>query len=135
MKTTIALIVLCFTLSFATAQRVLTEEERAALIVNSDFKQKCEWAIRDYASYWNDHDGSGLDAAGRTKWRREYQTVRWVVRAEYNDGNLALRFVILAKGMQFNLGASPTDAQIIALFVSGNKFDELASKYFELVTQ
>lgn len=45
-------------MSFALAQpvfdftlRVLTQEERDSLVYNIDFIKKCEWAIRDYASY------------------------------------------------------------------------------------
>lgn len=117
------------------AQRVLNDDERQKLVGNSLFTDKCQWAIRDYASYWNSHDGAGLNTNDRLKWRKEYTYVASVVRADYGDPNLALRFVILAKGMTFNVDADPTSEEIIALFVAGNKFEELASLYFGLIAQ
>lgn len=116
-------------------QSVLTSEERQSLAGNSYFTEKCQWAIRDYASYWYIHDGTGLNTADRAKWREEFVFVKSVNRAEYSDSNLALRFVILSKGMQFNVDADPTSEEIIALFVANNKFDELASMYFALISE
>lgn len=117
------------------AQRVLNDDERQQLVAHTLFTQKCQWAIRDYASYWNGHDGTGLSTNERLKWRREYAHVSSIVRADYTDPNLTLRFLILAKGMTFAVDADPTSEEIIALFVSGNKFEELASLYFDMVAQ
>lgn len=133
---TITLILLCFFVSFASlSQRVLTASERGLLVTHTVFREKCEWAIRDYASFWKAHDGASLNTTERAKWRREYEVVKRVVAATYQDNTLALRFVILAKGMQFNLDSDPTDAEIIELFVSTGKFEELASLYFDLVLE
>lgn len=134
MKTILLTLFVCLSLSLS-AQRVLTQQERENLINSTEFREKCEWAIRDYASYWNGHDGASLNTAERAKWRREYAILRSIVKAEYQDQNLSLRFVILAKGMSFAVDGDPTTPEIVALFVSGNKFEELASLYFDLITQ
>jgi len=135
MKTKVLFLLVFLVASIAcSAQRVLNDDEKEQLVGHTLFIQKCKWAIRDYSSYWYAHDGTGLNTSDRAKWRREYQTVKSVNAAEYEDPHLTLRFLILAKGMSFSVDADPTSEEIIALFVSGNKFEELASLYMTLVT-
>lgn len=116
------------------ALRVLTDVEKQELKNNSLFLEKCQWAVRDYASYWAIHDGAGLDAAGRIKWAKDRLNSVAIHLNDSTDSAMALKFCKLAKGMQFDLGASPQTAEtIIAAMVSGNKFEELASQYFDLI--
>lgn len=115
--------------------RVLTEEERDNLVNDIDFQKKCQWAIRDYASFWIGHDGSGLSTDDRFKWRREYALIKTVWNANYVDPLLSARFIILAKGMQFNIAATPTVEEIIAQFVATGAFESLASQYFDMLTK
>jgi hypothetical protein len=116
------------------ALRVLTDVEKQELKSNSLFLEKCQWAIRDYASYWAIHDGSGLDATGRIKWAKDRLKAVDITLNDTNDPAIALKFCKLAKGMQFNLAASPdTAANIIAAMVAGNKFEELTSMYFDML--
>lgn len=123
-------------LTHSQAQRVLNDDEKQQLITHTVFIQKCEWAIRDYAVHWMGQDGVSLTTAAQLdKFRREYAFVRQVARAQYEDPKLTVKFLMLAKGMTFNVDADPTSEEIIALFVAGNKFEELASLYFDLISE
>ena len=92
-------------------------------------------SVRNYADYWSIQDGSGLSTeAARIKWAKDRILAVKVVTVDIGDPALALKFVKLSKGMQFNLGASPQNPDtIIASFLTGNKFEELASAYFTLL--
>lgn len=114
------------------AMRVLTSEERQNLQGNTDFIEKAEWAVRDYASYWSMHDGGGLDANGRIKWAKDRLNSVNIVLNDINDSSLGLKFMKLGKGVQVDLGAAPVDPEvIIAAFEAANKFEEIASLYFD----
>lgn len=117
------------------AQRVLNDDERTSLVNSPTFREKCEWAIRNYADYQLGSDGTGMNAAALDNWRKQYQILKSVKRADYVDSQLSLRFVILSKGMQFNVDADPTPEEIIALFVSSNRFEELSALYFGLLSE
>jgi hypothetical protein len=116
------------------ALRVLTDVEKQELKSNSLFLEKCQWAIRDYASYWAIHSGDGLNDTQRIKWAKDRLKAVDITLNDTNDPSIALKFCKLAKGMQFNLAASPdTAANIIAAMVAGNKFEELTSMYFDML--
>lgn len=116
------------------ALRVLTDDERQSLQGSSNFLEKCQWAARNYAAYWAVHDGAGLSTESlRIKWAKDRLQSVFILLSDLNDPSIALHFTKLSKGMQFDLGAAPVDPSLItAAFVSGNKFDELASLYFDL---
>lgn len=115
------------------ALRVLTDTERQALQGSSTFLEKAQWAIRNYASYWSAHDGSGLNGNQLIKWAKDRMLSVNIVLNDISDPSIALKFVKISKGMQFDLGPAPvnTDA-IIDAFTNANKFEECASSYFDL---
>lgn len=117
------------------AQRVLTDEERQTIQGDTHFLEKCQFAARNYASYWSIHDGSGLaNEAARIKWAKDRINAVRIVKDGVQDPKIAERFVTLAKGIQFSIGAAPVDSEtIIAAWVSGNRFDEIASQYFDIL--
>lgn len=115
------------------ALRVLTDVERQALQSSNEFSEKAQWAVRDYASYWSIHDGAGLSGAQLIKWVKDRLQSVSIVLNDVNDPLVALRFVKVSKGMQFDLGVAPVDTQVIIdAFQAGNKFEECASLYFDL---
>lgn len=115
------------------ALRVLTDDERQALQGSSQFLEKAQWAVRNYAAYWSIHDGSGLSGTALIKWAKDRMQSVDVVINDISDPSVALKFVKLSKGMQFDLApANVATATIIAAFVAGNKFEECASLYFDL---
>lgn len=117
------------------SQRVLTDVERQSLLNHPTFQMHCEFAVRNYADYWSIHDGAGLSTeAARIKWAKDRILSVKIITVDIGDASLALKFVKLSKGMQFSLGAAPQNADtIISEFLSGNKFEELASSYFTLL--
>lgn len=116
------------------ALRVLSSEEKQALQGYQPFIDKCLWAIRDYAAYWAVHDGSALGTeALRIKWAKDRQNSVQIVMNDIGDSAVPLKFVKLAKGMQFDLPASESNDNIILAIKNANKFEELASLYFDML--
>lgn len=135
MKTIKLLILLFFISSTTFAQRVLSEDERQSILSNSDFKQKCEWAVRDYAAYWSIHDGSNLATeALRLKWARDRVISVKLLTLGVSDPHMVEIFLNASKGKTLSLAAAPvSDATIIASWVSGNVFDEFVGNYFQVL--
>lgn len=117
------------------AQRVLTSEEKQALQLDPTFTSQAQWALRDYASYWATHDGAGLSTeSARLKWAKDRQNSVALLLNDFiaNDNQLGLKICKLAKGIQVDLGVAPvTSTSIVIAFIAGNKFEELASLYFD----
>lgn len=117
------------------SQRVMTSAEKQALVEDPEFQYETKWAIRDYAAYWAMHDGSGLSTeAARIKWAKDrFLSVPIVVSDTY-DQNAAIQFAKLAKGMQLTLPTAPAATSVIIdALKDGNKFEELASLYFDII--
>lgn len=115
------------------ALRVLTDDERQALQGSSQFLEKAQWAVRNYAAYWSIHDGSGLSGTTLIKWAKDRLLSVDIVVNDISDPSIALKFVKLSKGMQFDLASAPVaTSAIISAFVSSNKFEECSSLYFDL---
>jgi hypothetical protein len=72
MKNKILILLLTLVSFVGYSQRVLTDDERQTLSTSETFKQKCQWAVRNYATYWSGHDGSGLTTtAQKMKWAKD----------------------------------------------------------------
>lgn len=121
------------TLSFS--QRVLTNEERESLKNHGEFIAQAEWSVRNYAEYAASLDGSSANTEPlRIKWAKDRILSVNIILGGINDAQLSTRYLNLSKGMEFNLGAAPQPAEtIIAAFISGNKFEEIAPAYFTLL--
>lgn len=119
------------------AVRPLTDEERIVLANDANFLALCKKAAENYASYWAAHDGSGLanTEAARLQWAKNRQVgVDIVMRGQIEDPLIAARYVILGKGLQFDLAAAPVStATIIAAWTAGNRFEEIAAQYFSIL--
>lgn len=137
MKTILSILVLIACSLSVDAQRPLTTDERQSLTESQEFREQCYWAISNYATYWKARPVGDFKSSDATlyKWQKEYSLVQQVAKADYNDASLAIRFVTLSKGMDFAVDSDPTTEEIIALFISGNKFEELAGLYFQLLTE
>lgn len=118
------------------ALRVLTSNERQELIDSIEFKAQVKWAIRNYANFMAGNDGTNFmdTEANRIKWaKHRYLSVPIVVTDTY-DENAHIQYVKLSKGKQFDLPADDQDAgTILALFISGNVFEEFSPQYFDLI--
>jgi hypothetical protein len=117
------------------AQRVLTSEEKESLREDPVFVGYCQWATRDYAAYWASHDGAGLSSeAQRIKWAKDRYLSVPIVGGDIHDPNIALQFLKVGKGIQYDIGTAPqSNSVIIAAMLAGNKFEEMASLYFDLL--
>ncbi len=118
------------------AQRVLTDDERLSLLTSDDFRLKCQMAVRNYASYWSQHDGSGLSTqALRIKWAKDRLiSIDKITNPLVSDPNIAIKYVIYSKGATFILGAAPQPVEVIvAAWVSAGKFDEFTSTYYDVI--
>ena len=117
-------------------QRVLTDDERLSLVASDDFKLKCQMAVRNYASYWSQHDGSGLGTeALRIKWAKDRLiAVGYITNPAVADPDIALKYVVYSKGATFTLGTAPQPAAtIITAWVNAGKFDEFTSIYYDVL--
>ncbi len=115
--------------------RILTSAEKEQLVANQDFKNQVSWALRDFASYWNDVSDANTKVGnvGYDRWAKNYS---WAARAIANvtisDNPQAPEdFGVLLKGMQlWDSAVSPFDvATVISYMVSTSKFEELATNY------
>lgn len=122
-------------ISFAQSNRVLSEAERQQLLGSSAFKEKCEWAVRDYAAYWSIHDGSGLSTeVDRIAWAKDRPLSVSILKHGITDPHLVEAFLNAAKGRQFSLNAAPLDnTTLIAAWDSSSAFEEFVSQYFKLL--
>ncbi len=137
MKTMKHLFIIAFllisTLSFS--QRVLSEEERQQLLSSPEFLQKCQWASRDYAAFMSVNDGSSANTeALRIKWAKDRIFAVSVLKNDITDNLIVVRFLNVAKGKTFNIGASPQPNEVlIAAWVSTNSFEEFVGQYFNIL--
>ncbi len=114
------------------ALRVLTDDERQDLQGDPTFIEKSQWAVRNYADFWSVNDGSSASTeALKIKWAKDRQLGVSIVLNDINDPAIGLKFVKISKAMEFDLAAAPVAISVIvAAFVAGNKFDEIAGTYF-----
>jgi hypothetical protein len=111
--------------------RQLTQEEKQKLQGSSDFTEKCQWACRDYAAYWVNHTGDGLDNTQRIKWVKDRLQAKAIVKNDISDSSIALTFVKLGSDLALNVGTAPvTIEEMITAIEPSMGF--LASKYFDL---
>lgn len=115
--------------------RVMTSKEKEKLLTNAEFKSRCEWAIRDYASYWSIHDGSGLSTeADRIKWAKDRLFGVAIVTNGITDPNVTLKFLTAAKGKQFSLPAGEQEVDtLLAAWNTANTYEEMTSEYFRYI--
>lgn len=138
MKTKFILSILVLFISIASfAQRVMTQEEKQNLSVNTTFQAKCKQAIRDYTTYWAVHDGSSLGTeALRIKWAKDRQLAIGVLKnpiVNEDAQTMAWIFLNAAKGKTYSLAAAPvSDATLIAAWDTANSFDEFTSTYYDV---
>jgi hypothetical protein len=126
---------LLFVSGITFGQRVLTEEERQQLLTSSEFQEKCQWAVRDYAAFWSVNDGSSANTeALRIKWAKDRILSINIMKTDANDPLLVVRFLNAAKGKQFTIGAAPQSTSVlIAAWVSANSFEEFVGAYFTVL--
>jgi hypothetical protein len=136
MKNKILILLLTLVSFVGYSQRVLTDDERQTLSTSETFKQKCQWAVRNYATYWSGHDGSGLTTtAQKMKWAKDRISSVEILKNNTVDQDIAIRFLNASKAKTFSgLSAAPaSEASIIAAWVTANTFDEFVSQYFDLI--
>lgn len=116
--------------------RILTEQERQSLLTSSLFNEKCQMAIRDYASYWAANDGSGANTESlRIKWAKDRIKAIGILLGGINNNRVNEIFVNSSKGKQLSLESAPLDATtIIAAWDTNSTFDEFVSQYFDVIS-
>jgi len=136
MKNKLLVIAIFSVLSFTGfAQRVLTEDERQSLLINTTFNEKCKMAIRDYAAFWAINDGSGATTETlKIKWAKDRIKSVGILLSGVNDDRVSEIFINSSKGKQLTLGTAPLPAStIIAAWDTNNTFSEFASQYFDTI--
>jgi hypothetical protein len=130
----IALIMITSIVSFG--QRVLTEDERQSLLINTVFNEKCKMAIRDYAAFWAVDPGSGATTeALKIKWAKDRIKSVGILLEGVNDDRVSEIFINSSKGKQLTLGTAPLPAAtIIAAWDTNNTFAEFAGAYFDVIS-
>jgi len=118
--------------------RVLTQEEKLSLAINSTFQEKCKQAVRDFSAYWSIHDGAGFSTlAERQTWaKNQINGVAFMKNPIINIDGLTLAWFFLngAKGKQYDLGLAPIDsALLIQTWDANNSFEEFVSVYFAIL--
>lgn len=121
--------------SLAQSNRVLTEPERQSLLGSSAFLEKCQWAVRDYATYWSGHDGSGLSTeSDRINWAKDRQLSISILKNGVNDSHLVEVFLNASKGREFLLNASPESVStLVSAWDSSSAFEEFVAQYFRIL--
>lgn len=117
------------------ALRVLTAEEKENLKNDPEFIAAAQWAVRDYAAYWSVHDGAGMATeVARVKWAKDRYLSVPIHTGDISDPNIALQFLKVGKGIQVDLGTAPQPNEVIIdALVAGNKFEEMASLYMDIL--
>ena len=116
--------------------RVLTNEEKQILQSNSQFIYECQWALKNFASFWADAADANtkVGQVGYTQWAKNYV---WASRSLENistiDNNsqIPLEFAVLLKGMNlWDSAVTPFNAAtVVTYMVANGKFDELATAW------
>lgn len=135
-KQILILTILTLSVISSFAQRVLTEDERQSLLINTVFNEKCKMAIRDYAAFWSANDGSAASTETlKIKWAKDRIKSVGILLEGVNDDRVSEIFINSSKGKQLTLGAAPLSATtIIAAWDANNVFAEFASQYFDAVS-
>ncbi len=121
--------------------RVLTAEEKQTLQVSSRFLDHCNWAVRDFSSYWSSKDGtlinSQIASVGYEAWYKNHTFATGVMTNGVVDPSIKTTFLVLAKGMNlWDSAITPFDADVaIDYMIANAKFDELSTGYVALKTQ
>jgi hypothetical protein len=111
--------------------RILTQEEKQRLQGSSQFIEKCQWAVRDYAAYWANHTGAGLANNQLLKYVKDRLQSKAIIKNDISDSNIALTFVKLGSDLALEVGTAPVSTEdLIAAFEPNLGF--VASKYFDL---
>ena len=136
MKKQILIIGLLFISFVSFSQRVLTEDERQSLLINTVFNKKCKMAIRDYAAFWAVNDGSSATTeALKIKWAKDRIKSVGILLDGITDDRVSEIFINSSKGKQLTLAAAPLSATvIISAWDANSTFAEFASAYFDTIS-
>lgn len=115
--------------------RVMTDDERETLKNSATFKQKCQWATRNFAAFWSvDLGASATNENERITWAKNRQLSVEILKNDTKDDDISLRFLNAGKGKQFTLGAAPQpEATLINAWVTTNSFEEFVVEYFKVL--
>lgn len=122
--------------SFAQS-RVLTQTEKEMLRVDPVFKMQCEWAIKEYATYWSIQTGVGCATeTDCLNWaKKRLLSVHVLTKGIQNFGEITTADIFLdgAKAKQLDYGAGdPSSVVIIQEWLDNNTFEEMADYYFKI---
>lgn len=116
--------------------RVLTQQEKDSLKNDPVFKLQCEWAVREFASYWSLQ--TGVSCATEVEciaWAKNRLLSIHVLTKGVPQMNISLTEVFLnaGKGKELAYGANPTTLEITQLWLSApNEFEEFAAEFFKV---
>lgn len=112
-----------------------TNEQKAAMQQDSNFRDEVKWAVYTLANYWSNQNGAGLDAAGALNWRKhqlfslsilqspeavESNLSQWTTQFVIKSGN----FLIVDDQVAFSVD------QVITRMLSQNYFEAIANLVF-----
>jgi hypothetical protein len=135
MKKQILILLLCLISSLSYSQRVMTAEEKESLVNDPVFALQCKWAIKDYADFWSNNDGSAAaNLEARITWAKNRLLSVSVLLSgiTYQPENVTRIFLEAAKGKQFDLGAAPVSTSVlIQEWLDTSSFEEFTAIYFK----
>lgn len=116
--------------------RVLTNEEKQILQSNSAFIYECQWALKNFASFWADAADANtkVGQVGYTQWAKNYvwasRTLDNISMVD-NNSQIPSEFAVLLKGMfLWDSAVTPFNAStVVTYMVANSKFDELATAW------
>jgi hypothetical protein len=121
--------------------RVLTNEEKQILQSSVRFNNECDWAIRNFSSFWSSTDGTVISSqignVGYQAWFKNHIFSVGTMISGIDDPNITMTFCVLAKGMNlWDNSISPFNVDtVINYMILNSKFEELSTMYVSLKTQ
>lgn len=134
--TTVLVLTLASLTSFGQS-RVLTQTEKETLSADAVFKFQCEWAVKEFATYWVNQTGVGCASeTACIEWsKNRLLAVRVLTKGIPTFGDITLADVFLdaAKAKQLDYGAgTPTSTAIIQKWLDNATFEEMTQYFYKV---
>lgn len=117
------------------AVREMTDAEKISLAQYPAFLDYCKQTVRNTAAFRASPDSytTLTTEAAAIKWAKDKLiAVGFANNPTVADPEIGTRFVFYSKGATFDLPTAPaSDSALLAVWVSGNRFEEFVSKYFD----
>jgi hypothetical protein len=112
-----------------------SNEQKAAMQQDEDFRNEVKWAVFTLANYWSNQDGASLNAAAALNWRKhQLYSLQILQNPNDVDANIsqwATQFTIEAGNFQIvDDQVAFSVAQVIERMLDQNYFEAIANLVF-----